>query len=90
MSLSETKRRWTGLIDKFIVRRSDGTDGPGLKHDGCRYFVLDLIHDRHAAAALSAYADSCESDYPALAIDLRNEAHRLRTTIANRRLSTKL
>lgn len=56
-----------GLYEKFIVRRTD--DSP--KHDGCEYFVLDLTHDKHAAPALAAYADSCEAEYPLLAADLR-------------------
>lgn len=76
------KRRWTtaedgmgdrekGLYRKFDVRRVDGTDAPGQKHHGCRYYVLDLDHDPHALPALRAYAESCERGYPALAFDLR-------------------
>lgn len=61
-----------GLHHKFEVERTDGTSAPGGKHDGCRYFVLDLDHDPHAAAAIDAYADSCEGDYPLLARDLRD------------------
>lgn len=60
-----------GLTSKFEVVRNDGKSEPGEKHDGCRYFVLDLDHDPHAAAALRAYADSCETDYSLLAADLR-------------------
>jgi hypothetical protein len=60
-----------GLIGKFRVSRVDGTDSPGARHDGCRYFVLDATHDKHAAPALHAYAESCEADYPMLARDLR-------------------
>ena len=59
-----------GLYDKFTVTRNDGQSQPGAKHDGCAYFVLDLTHDPHAAAAVRAYADSCEADYPLLAKDL--------------------
>lgn len=59
-----------GLHNKFIVRRVDGSDAPGCKHDGCDYFVLDLTHDPHAKAAIIAYAKSCESEYPLLAADL--------------------
>ena len=55
---------------KFIVRRKDGTDAPGGKHDGCEYFVLDMTHDPHARSAILAYAQSCEADYPLLAADL--------------------
>jgi len=61
-----------GLHEKFIVTRTDGKSAPGEKHDGCRYFVLDLDHDPHAEAALAAYADACEADRPALAADLRS------------------
>ena len=60
-----------GIYDKFRVERRDGSDAPGGKHDGCVYFVLDLIHDKHAFPALLAYADSCEAEYPLLAADLR-------------------
>ena len=67
-------KRTTGLYHKFNVRRTDGTSEPGQKHDGCEYFVLDLTHDPHAAAALRAYADSCEADYPLLARHLRAKA----------------
>jgi tRNA splicing endonuclease len=60
-----------GLYDKFTVLRNDGTSQQGGKHFGCEYFVLDLNHDKHARAAILAYADSCESDFPLLARDLR-------------------
>jgi hypothetical protein len=65
-----TTKRETGLIDKFRVQRTDGTDAPGQKHDGCDYFVLDLTHDPHALPAIKAYADSCRADYPVLAVEL--------------------
>lgn len=67
-------QRERGLYGKFLVARTDGRDGAGEKHYGCDYFVLDLVHDRHAAPALLAYAASCESDYPLLAADLRTKA----------------
>lgn len=57
-----------GLYHKFKVTRRNDPDG---RHDGCHYFVLDINHDRHARAALEAYADSCEDTHPALAADLR-------------------
>lgn len=60
-----------GLYNKFEVRRVDGSSEPGGKHHRCEYFVLDLTHDKHAKAALLAYADSCELEYPLLAADLR-------------------
>lgn len=62
-----------GVFHKFNVARTDGSDAPGGKHHGCRYFVLDVDHDAHAAAALSAYARACESTHPALAADLRSK-----------------
>jgi hypothetical protein len=62
-----------GLFRKFDIRRTDGSDQPGGKHYGCRYFVLDMTHDQHAPAALRAYAASCESTHPQLAADLVSE-----------------
>lgn len=59
-----------GLYEKFTVLRNDQTDGPGGKHEGCQYFVLDLTHDPHAQAAILAYAESCKDEYPLLAADL--------------------
>lgn len=59
-----------GLYDKFRIERTDGKSAPGQKHYGCRYFVLDLNHDRFALAALLAYALACEREYPLLAADL--------------------
>ena len=59
-----------GLFHKFDIRRTDGSDQPGGKHFGCRYFVLDMTHDAHAPAALRAYAESCKATHPALAADL--------------------
>lgn len=59
-----------GMYRKFWVKRTDGNDGPGKKHDGCEYFVLDLTHDPHAIPAVLAYADSCKEEYPALARDI--------------------
>lgn len=68
--------RTRGLFGKFIVRRVDGTDAPGGKHDGCDYFVLDVTHDPHAIPALRAYAASCRGDgYELLADDLNRKAY---------------
>lgn len=60
-----------GMFRKFDVRRVDGSDQPGGKHHGCRYFVLDLDHDEHAAAAMRAYAAACAGTHPQLAADLQ-------------------
>lgn len=67
-----------GIYNKFTVTRTDGKDAPGERHHGCRYFVLDLNHDPHAAAAIDAYAWSCRKDYPALADDLLDQAEAIR------------
>lgn len=66
----EHARAATGLYEKYTVRRNDGSDGPGGKHEGCRYFVLDMTHDKFAAVALAAYAAACQHDRPQLALDL--------------------
>jgi hypothetical protein len=60
-----------GLYNKFTVKRTDGTDEPGGKHEGDEYFVLNLTTDKNAIPALAAYADACNEGYPALAQDLR-------------------
>lgn len=62
-----------GLFRKFDVRRTDGSDAPGGKHDGCEYFVLDMTHDPHAKVAAAAYAASVEATHPALAAGLREQ-----------------
>ena len=59
-----------GLYQKFHVARLDGSSGPGGKHDGCDYFVLDLTHDPFALAAVIEYARACCAEYPKLAADL--------------------
>lgn len=41
-----------GIYNKYAVTRRDFSD----KHTDCHYFVLDLVHDKFAAAALRAYA----------------------------------
>lgn len=59
-----------GLYTKFRVTRLDGGSDTGQKHADCEYFVLDRRHDKHAAAALAAYARSCEAERPTLYADL--------------------
>jgi hypothetical protein len=73
-------KRNEGLIKegKFHVSRIDGNEGPGTKHDGCFYFVLDVTHDSIAREALNAYADMCQKDYPLLAADLREQVNKAR------------
>lgn len=59
-----------GLFNKFDVRRVDGSDAPGGKHYGCKYFVLDIDHDPAAGAALRAYAEAVKETHPMLSADL--------------------
>jgi hypothetical protein len=61
-----------GLIAKYSVRRTDGSDQLGGRHHGCRYFVLDLTHDPLARLAAERYAEYAERDgWLSLATDLR-------------------
>lgn len=67
--------RTRGIYRKFRVTRTDGesrrtVNGRIGKHYGCRYFVLDVDHDRHAIPALKAYAESCKDEYSPLAADV--------------------
>lgn len=66
--MNDTER---GLYRKFAVKRRDGSSEMGGKHYRCNYFVLDLDHDPHAAAALAGYAVSCRDEYALLARDLQ-------------------
>ena len=56
-----------GLYEKYYVARLNDDVG---KHNECDYFVLDLVHDKHARMALVAYATSCAEEFPFLARDL--------------------
>lgn len=59
----------TGLYNQYFVEKMDD---PTNKHRKCQYYVLDINHDKFAGAALRAYANACESEYPNLALDIRN------------------
>lgn len=59
-----------GMFRKFNVERVDGSDRPGCKHHGCGYFVLDLDHDQHAGAAMSAYGLACRDTHPELSAEI--------------------
>lgn len=59
-----------GLYRKYDVKRTDGSSGPGGKHEHCAHFVLDLEHDEFAIPALEAYRDAARASYPALARDI--------------------
>lgn len=63
--------RERGLYQKYRVERLNDATG---KHRVCRYYVLDLTHDRFSAVALRAYAGACASEYPALARALQFQA----------------
>ena len=56
-----------GLYRKYAIKRLRDPCG---KHDDCDYFVLDLVHDEFARAALVAYARACRKKCPQLAADL--------------------
>lgn len=72
----EQQKKRTGLYQKYNVTRTDGSSEPGGKHHGCRYFVLDLDCDKHAKAALAAYAHSCQDEFPVLAKELLDDLFR--------------
>lgn len=71
---TEINQNNIGLYPKFQVIRTDGQSAPGQKHEHSEYFVLNLSTDKHAIPAISAYAKSCEAEYPLLADDLRTIA----------------
>jgi hypothetical protein len=67
--------RQKGLdLDKYKVERADGSTREGGKHADCKYFVLDLRHDKFAGNALEAYAQACKEEYPRLSLELREVA----------------
>ena len=49
----EPEDQGEGLHEKFFVKKIHDPDG---KHDACRYFVLDPLHDIAAHSALGWYA----------------------------------
>lgn len=63
-----------GLIDKYYVHRKSDEVG---KHVNCFFFVLDIHHDVHARAALTAYALSCREEYPQLSDDLMTKLYEI-------------
>jgi hypothetical protein len=84
--LRETCRQMAGLgqreddrqrgldLDKYKVERTDGSTREGGRHADCKYFVLDLRHDKFAGVALDAYAQACKEEYPRLSLELREVA----------------
>ena len=71
LHISKALEQTVGVYEKYRVTRTDGRDGPGQKHHGCCYFVLDLEHDEFAVDAMAAYARACRKKFPFLAVDLR-------------------
>lgn len=63
--MSDDRKR--GIYRKYFVQRLGDWE---RKHDKCDFFVLDLVHDKYAKAALRTYASLCESEYPELAKDI--------------------
>ncbi|MBR7747417.1 hypothetical protein [Undibacterium baiyunense] len=59
-----------GMFSKFHVERVDGSSAKGGKHHGCRYWVLDLDHDKHAPAAMRGYAEDCKETHPILSAEI--------------------
>ena len=59
-----------GMFSKFHVERVDGSSAKGGKHHGCRYWVLDLDHDKHAPAAMRGYAEDCKETHPVLSAEI--------------------
>jgi len=66
-----------GLYEKYVVKRTDGSDQPGGRHHGCRYFVLDLTHDPSARHAARIFAEDIEGSRPRLSAELLEELARL-------------
>lgn len=67
MSYRDDPDRDKGIYEKYHVARLNDEAG---KHNECEYFILDLVHDDHARAALLAYAISCKDEYPVLSAEL--------------------
>ncbi len=67
------------IYHKFNVRRTDGKDDPGQKHDGCDYLIVDLNHDEQALAILDFAAYRYASTRPTYAESLRIKADVIRT-----------
>lgn len=66
-----------GLGHKYQVERRDDAAG---KHTGCRYFVLDPLHDSLARSAIAVYAAQAKQNGQiALAEDLQRWIGQLRT-----------
>ncbi len=80
-------KREIGLVaGKYLVHRTDRSDGVGGKHEDCvpSLFVLDPLHDPRSRQALALYAMLAEADgYLALAEDLRHNLRVIGMVIAD-------
>jgi len=79
---TETADEQRGLYCKYHVKRLNDPTG---KHKDCEYFILDLVHDKHAYAALRAYILSCRKEFPSLADDLSDKCREIETRRDNER-----
>jgi len=68
-TINKDEDKYKGLYPKYHVERVHDPKG---KHKECFYFVLDVKHDKFADAAILAYAEACEKEYPDLAGDLKD------------------
>lgn len=64
-----------GIYEKYYVTRADEGDRPNHKHYGCKYFVLDLTHDRFVPETIRTYGRLARAaGYGPLASDLKDKA----------------
>lgn len=79
--MADDPDRNRGLYRKYEVRKviaqrdQRGEMGQVLVPITGEYFVMRET-DPHAIAAINAYAQSCKDDYPTLAVELTDMAHR--------------
>lgn len=77
-----------GLYPKYRAFKIDGVNEimPGVPirvagipvEEVTDPFFLLKLNDPHGRAAIRAYADSCEKDFPILAADLRRALHNVK------------
>ena len=82
MPLPDTER---GSYAKYTVYKNDEHGNPRVDQIG-DYFVLDLMNDPLAPAALRAYAEACKVDYPLLSADLLRWVDRVRLIEVEKKL----
>ncbi len=65
--MSNDPEKQQGLnMDKWTVVNGANP----YKHRDCKFFVLDLTHDKFSIPALRVYAMACREEYPQLADDI--------------------